>query len=176
MPPNQSITLDRLGTIKVLQAIKQKDEYKTDVGMKYGRTKYEVQAAGIATSLTGALVIVCRGDIGVLAHFAFNLGDIMILAALVFYALYTALLRVRPIGVPDRRGACWFVVEQRSGIVHRALVVPPMLSTKQLQWRRGEAVGLAGSFTTRLAVAGGRSSANWSRAVLPWMAEKLPAS
>ena len=55
-----------------------------------------VQAVGIATSLTGALVIVSRGDIGVLAHFAFNVGDIMILVALVFYALYTALLRVRP--------------------------------------------------------------------------------
>jgi drug/metabolite transporter (DMT)-like permease len=55
-----------------------------------------VQAAGIATSLTGALVIVCHGDIGVLAHFAFNVGDIMILVALIFYALYTALLRVRP--------------------------------------------------------------------------------
>jgi drug/metabolite transporter (DMT)-like permease len=55
-----------------------------------------VQAAGIATSLTGALIIVSRGDIGVLTHFAFNIGDIMILVALVFYALYTALLRVRP--------------------------------------------------------------------------------
>ena len=55
-----------------------------------------VQAAGIATSLTGALVIVCHGDFGVLAHFAFNIGDIMILVALVFYALYTALLRIRP--------------------------------------------------------------------------------
>src|SRR5580658_4107509 len=49
-----------------------------------------VQAAGIATSLIGALVIVCHGDLGVLAHFAFNIGDIMILVALVFYALYTA--------------------------------------------------------------------------------------
>ncbi len=55
-----------------------------------------VQAAGIATSLTGALVIICRGDIGVLARFAFNVGDIMILVALVFYALYMTLLRVRP--------------------------------------------------------------------------------
>lgn len=54
------------------------------------------QVAGIATSMTGALVIVCRGDLGVLTHFAFNVGDLMILAALVFYALYTALLRVRP--------------------------------------------------------------------------------
>jgi len=55
-----------------------------------------VQAAGIATSMTGALVIICRGDVGVLARFAFNIGDIMILGALVFYALYTALVRVRP--------------------------------------------------------------------------------
>jgi drug/metabolite transporter (DMT)-like permease len=55
-----------------------------------------VQAAGIATSMTGAAVIICRGDLGVLAHFAFNAGDIMILVALVFYALYTALVRVRP--------------------------------------------------------------------------------
>ena len=55
-----------------------------------------VQAVGIATSMTGAAVIVCRGDIGVLARFAFNIGDIMILVALVFYALYTALVRVRP--------------------------------------------------------------------------------
>lgn len=55
-----------------------------------------VQAAGIATSMIGALVIICRGDPSVLTHFAFNVGDIMILVALVFYALYTALLRVRP--------------------------------------------------------------------------------
>jgi drug/metabolite transporter (DMT)-like permease len=55
-----------------------------------------VQAVGIATSMTGALVIICRGDVGVLARFAFNVGDIMILVALVFYALYTALVRVRP--------------------------------------------------------------------------------
>ena len=55
-----------------------------------------VQAIGIATSMTGAAIIVCRGDIGVLVRFAFNIGDIMILVALVFYALYTALVRVRP--------------------------------------------------------------------------------
>ena len=55
-----------------------------------------MQATGIMISMTGALVIVCRGDIGVLARFAFNIGDVMILVALVFYALYTALVRVRP--------------------------------------------------------------------------------
>jgi drug/metabolite transporter (DMT)-like permease len=55
-----------------------------------------VQAIGIATSMTGAAVIICRGDVGVLASLAFNAGDIMILVALVFYALYMALLRLRP--------------------------------------------------------------------------------
>jgi len=55
-----------------------------------------VQAVGILISMTGALVIVCRGDLGVLMHFAFNVGDVMILVALVFYSLYTALLRLRP--------------------------------------------------------------------------------
>jgi drug/metabolite transporter (DMT)-like permease len=55
-----------------------------------------LQAGGIATSMAGALVIVCRADIGVLAGFALNIGDLMILGALVFYALYTALVRVRP--------------------------------------------------------------------------------
>jgi len=55
-----------------------------------------VQAVGITTSMTGAAVIICRGDLGVLARFAFNIGDIMILVALVFYSLYTALIRVRP--------------------------------------------------------------------------------
>jgi len=55
-----------------------------------------LQATGILISMTGALVIICRGDVGVLLHFAFNIGDVMILVALVFYALYTALLRNRP--------------------------------------------------------------------------------
>jgi drug/metabolite transporter (DMT)-like permease len=55
-----------------------------------------VQAAGIAISMTGALIIICRGEFGVLAHLDFNIGDLMILVALVFYALYTALVRVRP--------------------------------------------------------------------------------
>jgi len=62
----------------------------------FGERLTAMQATGIMVSMTGALVIVCRGDFGVLARFAFNIGDVMILVALVFYALYTALLRKRP--------------------------------------------------------------------------------
>ena len=47
--PDQIVYLDRLGTIKILQAVRDRNKGKvtTDLGMKYGRTRYDVQAAGI---------------------------------------------------------------------------------------------------------------------------------
>jgi len=50
--PHHVVTLDRLGTIKVLRAIRQDGELKTDVGMKYGRTRYQIQAGGAAHEAT----------------------------------------------------------------------------------------------------------------------------
>lgn len=47
IPPDQSFTLDRLGTVKVLQALRNGNKLKTDMVMKYGRTKYSVEAAGL---------------------------------------------------------------------------------------------------------------------------------
>jgi drug/metabolite transporter (DMT)-like permease len=55
-----------------------------------------VQAVGISTSLAGVLVIISRGSIDFILTIGFNRGDIWVLIALVFYALYTALLRKRP--------------------------------------------------------------------------------
>ena len=46
IPPDQTITLDRLGTVKLLTAIKTNGKIKTDLGMKYGRTRYDIEAAG----------------------------------------------------------------------------------------------------------------------------------
>jgi hypothetical protein len=45
--PNQIVTLDRLGTIKLMQAVKEGNVIKTRVGMTYGRTRYDVEAAGV---------------------------------------------------------------------------------------------------------------------------------
>jgi len=42
----QTITLDRLGTIKVVQAINDNGKFKTNIGMKYGRTRYDIESAG----------------------------------------------------------------------------------------------------------------------------------
>jgi hypothetical protein len=48
IPPDQTITLDRLGTVKLLTAIRQATgKTKTDLGMKYGRTRYDIAAGGI---------------------------------------------------------------------------------------------------------------------------------
>jgi len=46
IPPDQIITLDRLGTVKLLKAVRESGKIKTDVGMKYGRTRYDIEAAG----------------------------------------------------------------------------------------------------------------------------------
>jgi hypothetical protein len=52
IPPDQIITLDRLGTVKLIEAIQRSDSVKTDLGMKYGRVRYDVEAAGLAHDST----------------------------------------------------------------------------------------------------------------------------
>jgi drug/metabolite transporter (DMT)-like permease len=54
------------------------------------------QAAGVALSLAGTLAIVARGDLGALADLRLSGGDLIILAAIAGYAVYTVLLRRRP--------------------------------------------------------------------------------
>jgi hypothetical protein len=47
--PDQVITLDRLGTVKLLTAVRNagSGKTKTDIGMKYGRTRYDISAGGV---------------------------------------------------------------------------------------------------------------------------------
>ena len=47
IPPDQTFTLDRLGTVRVQDAFRQGDKVKTDLIMKYGRTHYDIQSAGL---------------------------------------------------------------------------------------------------------------------------------
>ncbi len=58
------------------------------------------QAGGICISLSGVLVIVCRGSLSVLLGIGFNRGDVWFLIALVIYGFYTAILRKRPVMHP----------------------------------------------------------------------------
>jgi drug/metabolite transporter (DMT)-like permease len=54
------------------------------------------QAGGICVSLSGVVVIICHGSLDVLFAIAFNRGDLWLVAALLIYAFYVAMLRKRP--------------------------------------------------------------------------------
>jgi drug/metabolite transporter (DMT)-like permease len=54
------------------------------------------QLAGLPLSFAGALVIVSRGDMDAIATLSLNPGDLLVLAAIALWALYTVLLHRRP--------------------------------------------------------------------------------
>lgn len=54
------------------------------------------QAAGLATSMSGALVIAARGEPANLAGLRLNIGDLMLLVTLACWGIYSALLRLKP--------------------------------------------------------------------------------
>jgi len=54
------------------------------------------QAAGVLVSICGVAVIASRGDLEALAALALHAGDVWVIAAVVAYAVYSALLRKRP--------------------------------------------------------------------------------
>ena len=58
------------------------------------------QAGGICLSLSGVVVIICRGSLAVLFSIGFNRGDVWFLIALSIYGFYMAMLRKRPIMHP----------------------------------------------------------------------------
>lgn len=55
-----------------------------------------LQLIGVMISLTGVLAIVSRLDIGRLASLSFNGGDLIIIANMLLWAIYSACLRLRP--------------------------------------------------------------------------------
>jgi drug/metabolite transporter (DMT)-like permease len=55
-----------------------------------------LQVAGVAVSLTGAFIIIIRGDINVVRALSINRGDILIFIAVICYAGYSVTLRKRP--------------------------------------------------------------------------------
>lgn len=62
----------------------------------FGERLSRAQMLGILISLVGVVVIICRGDLDVLASLGFNPGDLWIFAALITNGIYSALLRRRP--------------------------------------------------------------------------------
>jgi drug/metabolite transporter (DMT)-like permease len=55
-----------------------------------------VQVIGILISLSGALVIVSKGDPAALTSLEFNYGDLLIVANMALFAVYSACMRLKP--------------------------------------------------------------------------------
>lgn len=54
------------------------------------------QALGIMISLAGVLTILLHGDVSAIARLHFNIGDLLLMMALVVFGLYSALMPKRP--------------------------------------------------------------------------------
>jgi hypothetical protein len=46
IPPDQVVTIDRFTTVQLLKANFENGKFVTDLGMKYGRVRYDIEAAG----------------------------------------------------------------------------------------------------------------------------------
>lgn len=64
-----------------------------------GKHLGRLEGLGVMISLCGALTIVARGDLQVLAHLNLNVGDVWMLGAVLVWAIYTVGLAWRPSGV-----------------------------------------------------------------------------
>ena len=62
----------------------------------YARRPRRLEAAGLAISLSGVLLILAHGDLASLLQLQFNHGDLLMLGAMVIWALYTLRLKDRP--------------------------------------------------------------------------------
>jgi drug/metabolite transporter (DMT)-like permease len=56
------------------------------------------RAAGISIALAGILLLLSRGDLGVIANLSFHRHDLLMLAAAFAFSLYTLLMRKKPAG------------------------------------------------------------------------------
>ena len=62
----------------------------------YARRPSRLEAVGLAISLVGVFLILAHGDLRSLLHLQFNHGDLLMLAAVVVWAVYTLRLKDRP--------------------------------------------------------------------------------
>lgn len=62
----------------------------------YGTRLDAVSAFGVLLTLIGVVIVTSKGDLSVLLGLRFNFGDVLIVVASLFYAIYTLYLRKRP--------------------------------------------------------------------------------
>ena len=109
-----------------------------------------LQLFGVTVSLAGVLVIVSRLDAARLSNLSFNSGDLIILANMVLWAIYSACLRLRPQVHPM---SFLFAVSMFALLVNIPFALWEYAINFRLQHDllTGAAIGYAAMFTTILA-------------------------
>lgn len=79
------------------------------------------QGLGLLVSFLGALTLICRGDLSTLTRFAFNRGDVWMIAAVPIWSAYSILLKKRPPELPP------LLLLTSSVIAGVCFMVPPFL-------------------------------------------------
>ena len=64
--------------------------------MLFGLRMHWAQALGYSITLVGVLLVAAHGDFSRLAELSINLGDLIMLAAVLVYAVYSVALRAKP--------------------------------------------------------------------------------
>lgn len=117
-----------------------------------------LQLCGIAISLVGVLVIVAQGSWTRLSELTFNYGDLLVLANMGLWAIYSACLRLKPdisaFGFLMALAAVSAVANVPFAILEHALGLP-----LQMTWPTVLAIIYTGVFTSFLAYAA------WGRGV-----------
>ena len=72
----------------------------------FGQRIGGLQITGVMISLAGVFTILSKGHPESLATFRFNIGDLIVLASMLLWALYTLALKWRPQGIPPIAFLC----------------------------------------------------------------------
>ena len=110
------------------------------------------QMVGIGVSLAGVIAIIAKGDWGILATWAFNGGDLLILANMALWAIYSAYLRFKPPLHWLSFGAVMAAVALLSNLPFLALELAGGQVMK-LNWGTAAAILYTGTVTSIVALA-----------------------
>ena len=106
------------------------------IGVTFFRQRVTaMQLLGVAISIAGVLAILSKGHPETLLTFQVNRGDLIVLASMLLWALYTLTLKWRPVGIP---GLAFLAV---CGAIGLLAMTPAYLwemsSGKSIQWSWG---------------------------------------
>jgi drug/metabolite transporter (DMT)-like permease len=97
------------------------------------------QLAGVLLSAAGIVIILGRGDIGVLLHLDFHMGDALILLAMPVWGIYSVLLKRVP---AELRGSMFLFTV--AALTVPMLLGPMLLESRQAPARPLDAAAIAG--------------------------------